>query len=259
MQMGIVCPDVWGIANNRNSRNYQTQIRRPKMEKHIYKAINKIQASLSKSGISKERKNQQQGYAFRGIDDVYETLAPLLAENGVVILPHYTERSCTERTTAKGGVCFYAVVKGTYEFVDSLDCSTTTCELYGEAMDTADKATNKAMSAAYKYMCLQTFCIPTKGDNDADATTHVVTPKSAQKKQTVNDLVGDEIPFTSTPVHSDDWMSVNAFAGEMERCNDVAEISKILNGQKGNPKMQELIPLASARKKQILDNLQMEA
>ena len=38
-------------------------------------------------------------------------------------------------------------------------------------MDTADKATNKAMSAAYKYMAMQVFCIPTQGDNDADAHT----------------------------------------------------------------------------------------
>lgn len=44
-------------------------------------------------------------------------------------------------------------------------------------MDTADKSTNKAMSAAYKYLCLQLFCIPTEGDNDADATTlEPVTP-----------------------------------------------------------------------------------
>ena len=45
---------------------------------------------------------------------------------------------------------------------------------YGEAMDSGDKATNKAMSAAYKYAAMQAFCIPTEGDNDADATTHEV-------------------------------------------------------------------------------------
>jgi hypothetical protein len=45
-------------------------------------------------------------------------------------------------------------------------------------MDSGDKATNKAMSAAYKYAALQTFCIPTEGDNDADAVTHVVVPKA---------------------------------------------------------------------------------
>ncbi|MNY54686.1 hypothetical protein D3C86_1905820 [compost metagenome] len=41
-------------------------------------------------------------------------------------------------------------------------------------MDSGDKATNKAMSAAYKYAAFQAFCIPTEGDNDADGQTHQV-------------------------------------------------------------------------------------
>jgi hypothetical protein len=41
-------------------------------------------------------------------------------------------------------------------------------------MDSGDKATNKAMSAAYKYMAMQLFCIPTEGDNDADSSTHEI-------------------------------------------------------------------------------------
>jgi hypothetical protein len=45
-------------------------------------------------------------------------------------------------------------------------------------MDSGDKATNKAMSAAYKYACIQAFSIPTEGDNDADATTHDVVPET---------------------------------------------------------------------------------
>jgi hypothetical protein len=43
-------------------------------------------------------------------------------------------------------------------------------------MDSGDKATNKAMSAAYKYAAFMAFAIPTEGDNDADATTHDVAP-----------------------------------------------------------------------------------
>ena len=54
---------------------------------------------------------------------------------------------------------------------------------YGEAMDSADKSTNKAMSAAYKYMCLQVFCIPTEGDNDADGTTpDMIKPQTPAPK-----------------------------------------------------------------------------
>lgn len=76
--------------------------------------------------------------------------------------------------------------------------------------------------------------------------------------QSINDLVGDEIPFVeSKRPDPDNWMSVNAFAGEMERCNDIDDISALLNGQKGNPKLKELIPLASARKQEILNNMQM--
>jgi hypothetical protein len=85
------------------------------------------------------------------------------------------------------------------------------------------------------------------------------TPKKKASEMSINDLVGDEIPFEApATAHPNDWLSVNAFAGEMERCNDVAEISRILNGQKGNPHINDLIPLASARKQEILDNLQME-
>lgn len=51
-------------------------------------------------------------------------------------------------------------------------------------MDSADKATNKAMSAAYKYAAMQAFCIPTEGDNDADAHTHDVAPRQSTTKTT---------------------------------------------------------------------------
>lgn len=90
--------------------------------------------------------------------------------------------------------------------------------------------------------------------------TPVKTEKIAPKTKEIHfDAPETDSVMFNAPVHSfpDDWMSVNAFAGEMERCNDVTEISKILNGQKGNPKINELIKLASARKAQILNDLQM--
>lgn len=84
-------------------------------------------------------------------------------------------------------------------------------------------------------------------------------PKKKTAEPSINDLVADEIPFQEPTFTPDDWMSVNAFAGEMERCNNLAQISTILNGQKGNPHIKELIPLATARKQEILNELQMEA
>lgn len=241
-------------------------------DKKIYESINKIQAALAKSGIAKGRKNQQQGYAFRGIDDVYAALAPLLAEHGVCIFPRATERDCVERQTSRGGVLFYVTVRVEFDFVSSIDGSTHTCVTYGEAMDSADKATNKAMSAAYKYACLQTFCIPTEGDNDADATTHDVSaarpatkprpaPKATQptNEQTLSQIVGDEIPFTEPKVRApgpDDWMTINAFQGEADRCTDLTALSTLLKTQRTNPHLDEMVQICTARKQEILNNLQ---
>jgi hypothetical protein len=131
-------------------------------------------AKLAKVGIGKNNKNTQQGYKFRGIDDVYNALAPFLAESKLLILPRVKSRVVTERETKSGGVLFYVVLDVEFDFVSALDGSKHTVQVVGEAMDSGDKASNKAMSAAYKYACMEAFCIPTEGDNDADATTHEV-------------------------------------------------------------------------------------
>jgi hypothetical protein len=140
----------------------------------VYQAINKVQAALAVEGISKARSNQQQGYKFRGIDDVYNALSPLLAKHGLCVLPRCTSREVVERVNAKGTALFYVTVCAEFDFVAAEDGSKHTVVTYGEAMDSGDKATNKAMSAAYKYACMQAFSIPTEGDNDADAQTHEV-------------------------------------------------------------------------------------
>lgn len=140
----------------------------------VYAKIAAVQAALAHTGISKARSNQQQGYKFRGIDDVFNALAPLLADNGLCVLPRILTRELVERKNAKGNPLFYVTVEAEFDFVAAEDGSVHTVRTFGEAMDSADKATNKAMSAAYKYAALMAFAIPTEGDNDADATTHEV-------------------------------------------------------------------------------------
>jgi len=140
----------------------------------VYKAINAVQGELAKTGISKDRTNEQQRYKFRGIDEVYNALSPLLAKHGLCILPRVLTRECVERESKQGAALFYVTVHMEFDFVASEDGSKHTVVTFGEAMDSGDKATNKAMSAAYKYACMQAFSIPTEGDNDADTTTHEV-------------------------------------------------------------------------------------
>ena len=145
----------------------------------VYQAINAVQSALAKIGITKSRTNQQgASYKFRGIDDVFNTVSPLMAEHGLCILPRVLTRECVERQTKAGGAIFYVTVEVEFDFVSAEDGSKHTVKTFGEAMDTSDKATNKAMSAAYKYAALQAFAIPTEGDNDADLHTHEVAPKA---------------------------------------------------------------------------------
>lgn len=145
----------------------------------VYKAINAVQDDLAKIGISKDKKNAQQGYSFRGIDDVYDALAPLLAKHKLCIIPYAQSRTVVERASKNGGVLFYVTVECEFHFISAEDGSCHIAKTYGEAMDSADKATNKAMSAAYKYAAFQTFCIPVDVE-DADAETpQVSAPKKA--------------------------------------------------------------------------------
>lgn len=174
----------------------------------VYKRIAAVSAKMAQEGISKSRNNQQQGYKFRGIDDVYNALAPILAQHELVILPRVLAREVTERTTAKGGVLFYVTVEVEFDFVAASDGSKHTIKTFGEAMDSADKATNKAMSAAYKYACMQAFCIPTEGDNDADATTHEIAPR--QQRQ--------EGPEPDAEI-----------IAQMNAAKDVAALTKVMN------------------------------
>lgn len=170
--------------------NAQSKIEAPPTARAVYQCIAAVQADVAKVGIGKDHKNQQQNYAFRGIDDVYNALAPLLAKHGLCVLPRMISRQREERTTIKEyngqrkeSVLFYVTVEAEFDFIAAADGSCHTVRTFGEAMDSADKATNKAMSAAYKYAAFMAFAIPTEGDNDADSTTHVVEPKREPAKE----------------------------------------------------------------------------
>lgn len=144
----------------------------------VYECINKVQNDLAKLGVRKTQTNQHDRYQFRGIDDIYNALAPLLGKHGLCVLPEVMEREVAERQSRNGGAMLYVTVKVKFAFVAAEDGSSHEVITYGEAMDRSDKATNKAMLAAYKYACFQAFCIPTESQ-DADSET----PEIASKEQ----------------------------------------------------------------------------
>ena len=123
--------------------------------------------------IKKDRQNKQQGYQFRGIDDVYNAVHPLLAKHGVYPTCKVLSAEYQERETAKGGTLFYC--RGRFEYTfRARDGSCIASEALGEAMDSGDKASNKAMSNGYKYALFQMLCIPTEAiDGDSDSYGNV--------------------------------------------------------------------------------------
>jgi hypothetical protein len=193
----------------------------------VYQAIGAVSAAMSHEGIGKGRRNQQQGYNFRGIDDVLNSLSAALVTAGLVILPRCTERIVVERETQKGGAIFNVTCRVEFDLVSTEDGSKHTVCTYGEAMDSADKATNKAMSAAYKYLALLVFCIPTEAsaETDADYTTHDVKAAAAPVPQ---EQVEPQPPKL-TPAQVADWLAAigaaaaDELAGVVKRAYAAAE------------------------------------
>jgi hypothetical protein len=128
-----------------------------------------------------------QNYNFRGIDDVYNSIHPLFAKHGVFSVPQVLEDRTEERTTSKGNTLIYRVLKVKYTFFAN-DGSFVESVVMGEAMDSGDKASNKAMAAAHKYAIIQILSIPTNDDKDPEIDSYELNDKKA-----VLDAIGQEI------------------------------------------------------------------
>ena len=138
----------------------------------IYKAINAVMAELAEAGIAKTHSSMNEGYLYRSIDDVLNRLAPQLAKHLLCVLPRVLERVAVYRSGVGSEVLVSVALKMAFDLVSALDQSQHTVQAFGEALDGGDKATSKAMSAAYKGAMLQTFCIPVARNDEADAHTH---------------------------------------------------------------------------------------
>lgn len=147
---------------------------------NIFESISAVMADIG--AVGKHSKNQQQGFMFRGIDAVMNALAPALIKHKVFVVPEILEQTREERTNAKGTTLIYSICKIKYTFYAE-DGSNVSAIVIGEGMDTGDKATNKAMSIAFKYACFQVFCIPTEEMVDPDAECHEVKKKGTATKK----------------------------------------------------------------------------
>lgn len=142
---------------------------------NIFQALHGVMNEVG--AIGKDRKNQQQGFMYRGIDQVMNALQPAFVKYNIFVVPEVLEQIREERTTSKGAQLLYSILKVKFTFYAD-DGSNVSATVVGEGMDSADKASNKAMSVAFKYACFQVFCIPTEEMVDPDSET---PPQSSNK------------------------------------------------------------------------------
>lgn len=168
----------------------------------IFQQIPKVMADIE--AIAKDRKNEQQGFKFRGIDDVYNEIHSKLAKHGVFTVPTIIGR--TRETLEKKSIYqgqekitrgSHVVNHFRFRFYAE-DGSYIEADADGEAIDWGgDKASNKSASIAHKYALLQVFCIPTEDEKDPDGqwNEHTVAstlPRPAPQRSTTFSGITDD-------------------------------------------------------------------
>lgn len=140
----------------------------------IYKKLAEINKGVT--AIGKNNTNKQQGFSYRGVDDVMNELHALFAQHEVIILPEIMNAQREERPSKSGGVLMTSICDYKFSFATT-DGSCCSCIVRGEAMDSGDKSSNKSIAIALKYALTQMFLIPTNEPKDPDAESHEPKPK----------------------------------------------------------------------------------
>lgn len=116
--------------------------------------------------VGKDQINQHQRYRFRGIDDLMSAVAGPMRTHGVFLVPEVLDRAEQQRGKMVNVTLTmrYRIYGPAGDWIEAV--------VPGEASDTADKATNKALSAALKYLLLQVLMVPVDARSIDDGDRH---------------------------------------------------------------------------------------
>lgn len=122
-------------------------------------------------------------FAFRGINDTVNHLAPFLDKYGVVVVPSVFEQELEMHAT---GTRFLTDAKVVVDYTFySPDGSSLTARTLGYAQDFSDRAAAQAQSVSFRVALLQTFHLPTadKEPEVAGEDTQKILAQEAEKTQ----------------------------------------------------------------------------
>ncbi len=143
----------------------------------IYKKMSDVMKEIG--SVSKDQKNAAQGFKFRGIDQFVNALYPALTKHGVFMAPRCVreehEIRTVVRSSGKEGTDKHVTIMMEYDLFAEDGSKVTVGPVPAEGLDSGDKATNKALSAALKYALIQTFSIPTEDMAEGDLETPTIT------------------------------------------------------------------------------------
>lgn len=149
----------------------QTQHTQNQGQPSIYQLMALVMRDVR--NVGKDGFNDHQKYSFRGVDDFIGALAQPLRDHGVFMMTEILDFQTSVR-----GKMNATHMRVAFHFYGPAGDKVTATTL-GEASDTADKASNKAMSAALKYALMQTFMIPVDaGSLDDGDRDHPVGQRS---------------------------------------------------------------------------------
>ncbi|MFF0904039.1 UNVERIFIED_CONTAM: ERF family protein [Kocuria sp. CPCC 205316] len=134
---------------------------------NVIQALARVMEELP--AIGKENKSQQ-GYNYRGIEQITAHAQRLFGKYGIVFVPHVQERKTVDlvvngKPWTEEQLHVGYTVYGPGGITDKIEVG----PVLGLGRDNSDKGANKAITQAYKYALLQTLCISdAKDDADSD-------------------------------------------------------------------------------------------
>lgn len=151
---------------------------------HVYRAMIAVKRKLAAIGLSKTNSAPAAagGFKFRGIDDLYNVVSGLEADEGLIVLPRIVAERTEYQTNNSGKPQTHVHLTMELKFVSSVDGSSDIASALGEGIDTSDKASGKAQSNAMKQAHLEVYKVPTEGDNDIEGHAEQVGPKLTPKR-----------------------------------------------------------------------------
>ncbi len=171
------------------------------MTQSIYKKMSQVMAEIG--AVAKTQTNNAQGYRFRGVDNFVNALYPALLKHSVFMTPRCVkevhELKDVTRSNGKSGVDKHVAIQMEYDFYAEDGSKVTVGPIPAEGLDSGDKATNKALSAALKYALIQTFSIPTEDMAEADLDSPEIGTSVTVSAVTIPSTTVTEAVVPTTP------------------------------------------------------------